>query len=159
MATVDVYLLDWNKRRPFGFGEDRLTLEVLQAFQAGRYEYSFSIATPSTQLLTDHASDIANAEGAYMAQGNGRDGTKVRKDRQSMSTGDVVIVDIRAYVCASFGFKRIPQLDSMIEQRIEASWNVWTQVEPEIGPSDCQRNHYEDCDVEPCATHGASEDR
>src|SRR5215469_17665130 len=99
VKTIDSYLLDWNGRRPWGGtrAEPSLEAEALPAFQEGRYEYSFSLA------LTDDSTDAHACEYAFLAQGNNPTGAKVRRDRQSMSVGDVVVVDGRAYVCAIAG--------------------------------------------------------
>jgi hypothetical protein len=116
VTHVDVFLLDWNEHRPFG--GDRLGAEALAAFEAGRYEYTFSMD------LREPPSDTAAAEAAYCAQGNGQDGRKVRVDRQTMSIADAVLVDGRAYVADHFGFARVPALDQLLPTRIASSWDA-----------------------------------
>jgi hypothetical protein len=125
VKTIDTYLLDWNGRRPWAGrdAQDGIEGEALAAFQEGRYEYSFSLA------LTDDSADAQACEYAWLAQGNNPSGTKARRDRQSMSVGDVVAVDGRAYVCAIAGFDRAPSLDKLLADRIEQSWNRWTEQE------------------------------
>jgi hypothetical protein len=118
---VSCYLLDWNERRPWVRNDDHEAIQsVMQAFRSGRYEYSFTVEMPDT------LSDIAAAEKLYRLQGNNEHARKVRIDRQTMSEGDIALVNGRVYVCAVFGFERVTALDSEVEQRIEQSWLRWT---------------------------------
>jgi hypothetical protein len=130
--NVDVYLLDWNQHRPRVSDADDLS-EVVEAFLSGRYEYSFTI----NGLSGDD--DVWAAEAAYMAQGNNLNTHKVRRDRQTMSSGDLAVVDGRVYVCASFGFERLELLDGHLASRIEQSWDRWTQ-EDQAATSAAERN-------------------
>lgn len=129
--NVDVYMLDYNKRRP---GGPNASQQACEAAASGRYEYSFTMQVP--RLASNSASlrdDLVGAaESAYLAQGNNFQVHKVRRDRQTMSTGDVVIIDGRhAMLCVSAGFREVPELLSLqarIEASIEASWHRWTEV-------------------------------
>jgi hypothetical protein len=145
VINVDVFMLDWNQHRPWGSydhdEDDEFVREVVAAFDAGRYEYSFSVqADPGMDLNPDGDQAVAAAEYAYTLQGNNGAGRKVRRDRQTMSIGDAVLIDGKAYVAATFGFERVPALDDKLEQRVKQSWERWTDDRPknedDDGPED-----------------------
>jgi len=119
--NVDVYLLDWNKRRPWVKEAEDLD-EVRQRFNGGDYEYSFTV----TGLSYSETDDVWGCEAVYRAQGNNPEGHKVRADRQSMAEGDLAVVDGRVYVCAGFGFLRYAVLDGKVQVRVQQSWERWT---------------------------------
>jgi hypothetical protein len=112
-TTAHVYMLDWRGSRP-------LNVRMASGYaNAGRYEYSFSIDVPLGR------GPVAACEYAYFRQGNNLDGKKVRTDRQTMSTGDVVVLDGEAWLCAGFGFQRAPGLAELLGDRMERSWRAW----------------------------------
>lgn len=113
MYSVDVYLLDWNQHRPLD------KYDALEAALNGRYEYSFTIQTEAS-------SAPAAAEIAWLRQGNNPTGDKVRRDRQSMSTGDVAVIMGVAYMCDRTGFTIVPMMAEALANRIEKSWDAWT---------------------------------
>jgi hypothetical protein len=118
---VSCYLLDWNTRRPFvGNNDPEAIQSVMQAWRSGRYEYSFTLEMPKD------ISDVQAAERLYTRQGNNEYARKVRIDRQTMSEGDIAVVDGRVYVCAVFGFERVTGLDGEVDKRVEQSWQAWT---------------------------------
>jgi hypothetical protein len=128
MIHVDCYLLDWRDKRPYDFGRETFGRDCLAAFNANRYEYSFSVSVSPGRgdISPDGDQEIAAAEYAYEQQGNNFDSVKIRRDRQSMSVGDAAVVDGHAYVVAGFGFQRVPELDGRLSQRISESWDRWT---------------------------------
>jgi|SRR5215467_8824905 len=117
--TVSVYLLDWRTRRPL-FHNTTAATDAIECFKAGRYEYSFTITG-----LDGSRPPIYACEAAYKAQGNNPDTHKVRMDRQTMSMGDIARVNGKAYVCASFGFEPVPELDAVLDDRLADSWRQW----------------------------------
>jgi hypothetical protein len=112
-VRVDVYLLDWNQHRPSDASD------AVARAKAGDYEYSFTV-----YVREPHP--VRAAEYAYALQGNGPMAAKVRVDRQTMSMGDVAMVDGQAYLCVSFGFDHVPELTDLLKPRIEQSWKRWT---------------------------------
>jgi hypothetical protein len=144
-VEVSVYMLDYQQRRPIGLPQGAMAIA-----EAGRYEYSFTIEAPSD------GGPIGALEYAYFRQGNNAQATKIRKDRQTMSMGDVGVIGTTAYVCVAAGFRRVDGLYHILEGRILASWEKWCGPEETEARLDAQQAQLRDY-PEPPTVYGYSD--